>query len=177
MADVSLGYGPAKINITLPSWTNIGRWLRGRELHHQVHVLLQSASIRIDRPGEGTAEFDAWVVNLSPKAITLDRVTLRSWNWLSWVLPVLSPVMRGERSVIPKRSIGYLQVTLNMTAECVRIIQDACPHRVVDLLGENLSLRLDGDLYILQSKLPIHFNFEAHSPQLRFHWLQDHVKQ
>lgn len=177
MPDLSLGYGPAKINIPLPAWTNIRRWLRGSELHQQVHVLLQTASVRIHRPGEGTAEFDARVVNLSPKSITLDRVVLRSWSWLSWVLPVLSPVMRGERSVISKRSVGYLQLTLNMTAECTRIIQDACPHKVVDLLGGNLSLRVDADLYILESKLPIHFSFEAQNPQLRFHWLQDYVKQ
>ena len=177
MPDLSVGYGPAKINIPLPSWTNVRRWLRGSELHQQVHVLLQAASVRIDRPGEGSAEFDTWVVNLSPKSITLDRVTLHSWSWLSRVLPVLSPVMRGERSVISKRSVGYLQLTLNMSAECMRIIQDACPHKVVDLLGGNLSLRVDGDLYILESKLPIHFNCEAHNPQLRFHWLRDDVKQ
>lgn len=173
MPDLSLGYGPAKINVPLPSWAKIKRWLLGKELHEQVYVLLQSASLRIDREGEGVAEFTVWVANLSSKAITLDRVVLHLWTWLSRVLPLLAPVMRGERSVIPKRSIGYLQLTLNMTDECTRIIHEACPVKMTDLLGGNLTLRVDGDLYVLESKLPIHFNFEAHSPQLRFHWLQD----
>ncbi len=173
MPDLSLGYGPAKVNIPLPSWTNIKRWLRGREIHQQIHVLLQSAFVRIDRPGEGISEFDAWVVNLSRKSITLDRVTLLSWSWISWALPGLVPVMRGERSVIPKRSIGYLHLTLNMTAACERIIQDACPPKFVDLLAGNLSLHVNGDLHVLESKFPIHFSFEAHRPQMRFYWLQE----
>ena len=87
MPDLSLGYGPAKINVPLPSWAKIKRWLLGKELQEQVYVLLQSASLRIDREGEGVAEFTVWVANLSPKAITLDRVVLHLWTWLSRVLP------------------------------------------------------------------------------------------
>ncbi len=173
MPDLSLGYGPVKINVPLPSLTKITRWLRGKEIHEQVHVLLQSASIWIDREGEGTAEFTAWVINLSHKTVTLDRVVLHLWTWLSRVLPPVAPVMRGERSVIRKRSIGYLQLAVNLTAECARIVREACPVELRDLLGGNLTLRVNGDLYVLESKRPIHFNFEARSPQLRFHWIQD----
>ena len=62
MGDVSLGYGPAKINISLPSWTNIKRWLRGRELHQQVHILLQSASSRDMGVSPGTIR--KWLMTL-----------------------------------------------------------------------------------------------------------------
>lgn len=177
MPDLSLGYGPAKIDVSLPSLATIKRWLFGRELHEQVYVLLQSASMRVDREGEGTAEFSACVVNLSHKTATLDRVVIHHWSWVDRVLPLATPVMRGERSVVPKRSIGCLRLTLNMTTECERIIHETCPGTAQDVLGANLTLRANGDLYILESKLPVHFSFEAHSPQIRFHWLRDHVSQ
>src|SRR5438046_598579 len=90
MTEVSVGLGPAHVKVSVPPWKRIKQWFSGSPIEQHVRPLVRGARVQIDRPDEGQVEFSAWVVNLSNKDVTLDRVTLDHWTWTSNVLPDLN---------------------------------------------------------------------------------------
>lgn len=142
-------------------------------LTDQVKLLLQHASVHIDRPDEGVVSLDLWVVNLSPRNVTVDRVTLDSWSFLSYSLPDLVAAVRGLGSVVLKHSIGYLHLSVQLNSAAIRRITEASPKDLRQLMRGNVALYVSGSLHLKEAKYPINYQLEARTPQLRFYWFNE----
>jgi len=130
-----------------------------------VRPLVRSARVQIDRPDEGHVEFWAWLVNLSNKDVTLDRVTLDHWTWSSWVLPDLNPVVRGL-GVLPKRSVGHLGLKLNLNAAAIRVMKEHTLKPDNPYTTPVISLMASGQIELKESQVPVRYEFQVDCPQV-----------
>ena len=171
------GIGLTVVIAIIPYRTKLATIIKSKfarpALTDQVKLLLQHASVRIDRPDEGVACFDLSVVNLSRKNVTVDRVTLDSWSWLSRILPELAPTVRGLGTVVAKQSIGYLRLSVQLNSAAIRRIAEVSPKDPRKLLQGHLALYTSGTLHVKEAKHPIHYQLEARAAELSFYWLDE----
>lgn len=162
MVEFSVPAGPAnmKVDVPMPSLQKVRAWWhRRRHPNGSVHLRLAQAEFTIDRPDEGTAVFFMEVINLWRRPITIDRVLLQQWTWASHGLPDTAPIVNGIRSVIPRRSIGNLSMTISLDKKMVRIIREAKVQAPNTLSSPRISLYLSGQLFVLESPDPIMYSF------------------
>lgn len=139
----------------------------------QVKLLLQDASIQIDRPDEGLVTFNLYLINLSCGTITVDRVGLDSWSLLSRSLPELPPLVRGLDSPVPKQSLRDLYMSLQLNSAAIRRIREALPKDVRQLIGGNLALYATGTFHVKEVAYPITYQLQTQNPRLSFYWLKE----
>ncbi|SRR6266571_492664 len=161
----SAGIAHVKVDVPMPSPDKVRGWLhRFRRPNGSVHLRLLQADFTIDRPDEGTTVFYMEVINLWRRKITIDRLLLQHWSWSSYSLPDVTPAVNGIRSVIPRRSIGNLSMTITLDRKMVRIIRDAGVKAPNLFSTPRISLSMWGKLFVLESPDPIMWEFTPPFP-------------
>jgi hypothetical protein len=146
-------------------------------LTEQVKLLFQNESVRVSRPDEGVATFDLWLVNLSTKSIIVDRFVLDSWSWLSHQLPELVPAVRGLGVAVPKQSIGYVHLSIQLNTAAIRCITETAPKDPRQFIQGSLSLYISGYFNLKEARHPINYQLEARIPQCWFYWFQQETER
>ena len=167
MVEISASAGIAhlKVDVPMPSPEKVrGWWQRRRRPNGSVHLLLTHAEFTIDRPDEGTAHFFIDVVNLWRRSVTIDRLLIQHWSWSSYSLPDVTPTVNGVRSIIQRRSIGNLSMTITLDRKTVRIIREANVKAPNLLSTPRIGLYMWGQLFVLESPEPIMYSFTPPFP-------------
>lgn len=167
MVEISVGPGIAnvKVNVPLrPPEKLQGWWYRRRHPNGSVHLRLSHSEFTIDRPDEGTAVFFMEVINLWRRNVTIDRLMIQHWSWGSYSLPDVTPTVNGIRSVVRRRSLGNLSMTISLDKKMVRIIRDAGVKAPNVCSSPRISLYMWGQLFVLESPDPIMYSFTPPFP-------------
>lgn len=167
MVEVSVPAGlvNVKVDVPMPSPQKVRGWFhRRRYPNGAVHLRLSFAELTIDRPDEGTAVFFMEVINFWRRKVTIDRLLVQHWSWGSHSLPDVTPTVNGIRSVIPRRSLGNLSMTISLNQKAARTIREAglkAPNFLSALRGD---LYMYGQLFVLESPDPIAYSFVSPFP-------------
>ncbi len=173
MVEFSVPAGPVgvKVDVHLPPWSKVRAWWRRRsDPSFSVQLKLLSARVQIDRANEGSAVFFMEVLNLFRRPVTIDRLVLRHWSWSSFNLPLIQPVLNGERSVVRRRSLGNLAMTTELNDKAIRVIRDADVKARNVFSTPHVSLSMSGQLYVLESATPVYYDFTVACPEVSVYW-------
>lgn len=161
----SAGIAHVKVDVPMPSPEKVRGWLhRFRRPNGSVHLRLSQADFTIDHPDEGTAVFFMEVINVWRRKVTIDRLLIQHWSWASHSLPDVTPTVNGIRSVIPRRSVGNLSMTISLDKKMVRIIREVGVKAPNLFSTPRIGLYMWGQLFVLESPDPIMYSFTPQFP-------------
>ena len=167
MVQLSLPVGPTnvKADLTLPTLSTIRNWWRRLfDPAPLVKLQLRQVELNISGPEDGTAVFFMQVTNLSRRPVTIDRLVVAYWSWGNYPLPTIEPAVNGIRSVIPRRSIDALSMTIHLTAKIIRLIREAGVKAPNLLSAPRANLHIYGSLHLLESRTPVGWEFQVPFP-------------
>jgi len=161
----SAGIAQVKVDVPMPSPEQVrGWWQRRRRPNGSVHLRLLHADFTIDRADEGTAVFFMEVINNWRRNVTIDRLLIQHWSWASHSLPDVTPTVNGTRSVISRRSLGNLSMTITLDRKMVRIIREAAVKAPNLFSTPRIDLYMWGQLFVLESPGGIMYSFTQPFP-------------